>query len=318
MSAHLLFLLIFSLPVRGFVGAVPSPSDASPPYAYYLPGNNSDGVWKDRESGVEGIYWNGSPLGHYDLGLGPPPITLFTWDDDSSSPFPAKPDSFYLEYDALYSVLAGNVSVNGNPTPLMVGDQYYARAGTKHGPLVPLTPGAMVMLVGGPWSPTYGSLDLSIADDATSGDQPERFYFARLNATKVDDYVVPGAYDLSMDKISLSDPPYRRVVWQPSSVLGPHMHPSGIMYVPLSGHICFPGEMCIEGGQGAARWAAPGYYYDGEMTDDTAGVDLLVLGHDAAADFDDSSPNTVSYLRAKHISMNRVVAPVAASARDGP
>ena len=96
---------------------------------------------------MEGIYWNGSPLGHYDLGLGPPPITLFTWDDDSSSPFPAKPDSFYLEYDALYSVLAGNVSVNGNPTPLMVGDQYYARAGTKHG-LVPLTPGAMVIFVG--------------------------------------------------------------------------------------------------------------------------------------------------------------------------
>lgn len=114
-------------------------------------------------------------------------------------------------------------------------------------------------------------------------------------------------------QVSLSDPPYRRVVWEPSSVLGPHMHPTGIMYVPLSGHICFPGEACVDGGgTGQARWAAPGYYYDGEQTDASDGVDLLVLGHDVAADFDDSAADAVPYLRAKHVSMNRVVAPAVA------
>ena len=295
---------------------VPAPGDANPPFAYYIPGINSDGACKNfSTSGVDCIYWNASAMGHYDMGLGPPPMTLFTWEATSMSTLPEQSESFFLEYDALYSVLAGNISVNGNPTPLLIGDQYYARAGTSHGPFVPLTPGAMIMLVGGPWNPYYGKLDLTVAADAAPDDLAERYYFARLNATKVDDYVVPGAYDLFMDKMSLSDPPYRRVVWQPSSVLGAHMHPTGIMYVPLSGHICFPGEICIDGGKGYARWAAPGYYYDGEMTDDTAGVDLLVLGHDVAADFDDEATATSKFLQAKHISMNRVVAPTFAEGR---
>ena len=51
------------------------------------------------------------------------------------------------------------------------------------------------------------------------------------------------------------------------------------------------------------------------MTDDTAGVDLLVLGHDVAADFDDEATATSKFLQAKHISMNRVVAPTFAEGR---
>ena len=184
--------------------ALPSPSDDNPPYAYYLPGVNNDGSWRDEGSGVSVQLWKGSVLGHFDMGLGPPPMTQLTWDASSSAPFPADSDqAFFLEYDALYSVLAGNVTVNGNPTPLMVGDQYYARAGTPHGPLAPATPGAMVMVTGAPFRPRYDDIDRTGATDAAPDDLAERFYFARLNASKVDDYVVPGAYDLSMDKVIL-------------------------------------------------------------------------------------------------------------------
>merc|ERR1712039_1031008 len=157
----------------------------------------------------------------------------------------------------------------------------------------------MGFVVGGPWEPRvlHGVEDATfdIYEDAHTQTDPgtdlKAFHSSgrskafRLNDVKWD-ACCTGAGEGKLWKQTtenIDQPPYTLLRFDPNTFIPAHHHPTGAVYVFLSGSFRYSGEATAS--RGEARWTAPSHYYAGERSDAQEETLIVVLGMDVNPQF---------------------------------
>jgi len=240
-----------------------------------------------QKSGVEANYdvktvvadgvtlskWNGTEAGIADMSTDVCAHNIIEWEAQSVTPYP--PSDAVHEYDTVYFVAQGNVTITvGSTTKTMkAGDTVWIEAGVSHSSLVPSdnTVGAIVTALKAPFEP-----QMTVEPTAAASTQ-FRFYMASEELQYPSHFRGPNDHYEWYGEAS--DPDVLHVWWPANTVMPCHSHPEGALYVTAWGSMCFAGETasgndCRTAGE--ARWTNPSYQYSNEASG-ADGSEIIVL-----------------------------------------